>query len=41
LRPCRQGHGCDQKDGEEMELFSGVNPDPTDQNVREGLAEFK
>ena len=24
-----------------MELFAGVNPDPTDQNVREKLAAFK
>jgi len=29
------------KEGVEVELFSGVNPDPTDTNVREGLAAFK
>jgi len=30
-----------KKEGVEVELFSGVNPDPTDTNVREGLAVFK
>lgn len=30
-----------KKEGVEIGLFSHVNPDPTDQNVREGLATFK